>query len=60
MPFLEAALEECLTGLERETAELPDYEEGYRLWREAFEKSEAGVFSIPVNQAIDFVQATFD
>lgn len=56
MPYAEEALEECVAELERDSAELPEYEEGYRLWREAFEQGDAGVFTVPVMQAIEFVQ----
>lgn len=58
MPYAEAALEECVFQLERISVELPEFQEGYRLWRQAFENGEAGVFTVPVGQAIDFVQET--
>ena len=58
MPYAEEALEECVAELERDSVELPEFQEGYRLWREAFQNGEAGVFTVPVCQAIDFVQAT--
>ncbi len=56
MPYAEDALEQCVKNLETESVELPDYEEGYRLWRDAFENSEAGVFTFPVSEAITFVE----
>lgn len=56
MPYVEEALEQCVKELESESTELPEFLEGYRLWREAFEQGDAGVFAIPVDQAIDFVQ----
>jgi hypothetical protein len=56
MPYDEQALEESVTELDSETQPLPDFENGYRLWRTAFEAGEAGVFDVPVCQAVDFVQ----
>ncbi len=56
LPYAEETLEECVGDLERVSDQLPDFQEGYRLWREAFDAGEAGVFMIPVAQAIDFVQ----
>ena len=60
LPYAEDALDQSVAALERDSAEIPDYEEGYRLWREAFEDGEAGVFTIPVEQAIDVVQETIN
>lgn len=56
MPYSEEALESSVTELECVTNDLPDYQEGYRLWREDFENSEVGVFDVLVAQAINFVQ----
>ena len=56
MPYDEDALENSVTEMVSETKTLPDYQDGYRLWKEAFDESQAGVFEIPVSQAIDFVQ----
>ena len=58
MPFAEEALADSVAELEMEATQLPDYEEGYRLWREAFEKSEAGVFTTSVADGIDFIAKT--
>lgn len=56
LPYAEPALEKCVTALEKHAERLPDYEEGYRLWRKAFEQGEAGVFDLPVQEAIDLVE----
>ena len=56
MPYDEEALGKSVTEMESETKDLPDYEDGYRLWKKSFESSEAGVFEIPVLEAIDFVE----
>lgn len=56
LPYAEETLEQCVVELEGESVDLPEFQDGYRLWRDAFEKGEAGVFTIPVEQAINFVQ----
>ena len=56
MPYEEEALSKSVIELDTETKELPDYLDGYKLWKSAFEKGEAGVFSVDVSQAVDFVQ----
>jgi hypothetical protein len=58
LPYLAESLAESVTKMELIADQLPDYEEGYKLWKQAFEDSEAGVFEIPVKKAIDFVQAS--
>lgn len=58
MPYGIDALSESVTELDSETSELPEYEEGYQLWKDAFEDSEAGVFNVAVSEAVDFVQQT--
>ncbi len=63
LPYVSAALEESLVQLESQhedmASALSDYEstqEAYRLWKKAFENSEAGVFTAPVSEAIGFVE----
>jgi hypothetical protein len=36
----------------------PDYLEGYRAWREAFDAGQAGVFDIPVAEIVDIVESS--
>lgn len=56
MPYEEDSLEQSVTELESDTKDLPDYSDGYKLWKDAFEKGEAGVFTVSVSEAVDFVQ----
>ena len=63
LPYLSAALAESLTEMESQyddvESQLDQYDatqEGYRLWKRAFENSEAGVFTNPVADAIGFVE----
>ena len=55
LPFAEAAVEKSVTSLEREDGPVPDFAEGYRLWRQAFDAGKGGVFSITVADAYDSV-----
>ena len=52
MPFSKAAIDESVIELEGHT-EIPDYSEGYNIWKESYDKGEAGVYSISVSEAVD-------
>ena len=63
LPYLADALAESVTELESQyddvKSQLKQFEatqEGYSLWKKAFENSEAGVFTNPVADAIGFVE----
>lgn len=56
MPYEEESLSQSVTELDSETKDLPDYHDGYRLWKDAFDKGQAGVFTVGVSEAVDFVQ----
>lgn len=55
LPFAESAIERSVTTLERESGPVPDFAEGYREWREAFDAGKGGVFTISVAEAYDAV-----
>jgi hypothetical protein len=55
LPFGEGALDTSVTELIGTADPLPAFEEGYREWRHSFEVEEAGVFVIPVRQAVEFI-----
>jgi hypothetical protein len=56
-PFTEAAIDRSDVTLEATGVALPDFAEGYRLWREASDRGEAGVFSIPLSEYLDAMEA---
>lgn len=56
LPYAESSLAESVTKLVRTESSLPDFKEGYQLWREAFESGEAGVFEVAVAEAIAGVE----
>ena len=57
MPFAEEAIEKSGVKLLQEKIELPDFEEGYRIWREAFDARRAGIYMITVAKAVDAMEA---
>jgi hypothetical protein len=58
VPVSPQALESSDLSLESELEEIPDFEEGYRIWREAFDSGDAGIFSIPVAEIVDVMEQT--
>jgi hypothetical protein len=42
--------------LERHRGEMPDISEGYGVWKEGYDKGEAGVFTIPVAEIIAYIE----
>ena len=60
MPFSEDALKSCVVELLQSEAPLPDYRDGYDTWKDAFDRGEAGVFSISVADAIDAMESAIN
>lgn len=58
LPLSEEALDESVVNLLRTHADLPDYAEGYKMWRKAFDVQEAGIFTLPVAECIDVIEQT--
>ena len=56
LPSAEEALRGSVTELVGTADSLPDFEDGYKLWKSAFDAGEAGVFDVAVSVAIDGVQ----
>ena len=57
VPFLEEAIEKSGLKLLKEKVDLPDFEEGYQLWREAFDAGRAGAYSIEVAEAVKVMES---
>ena len=55
LPFAESAIERSVTTLERESGPVPDFADGYRQWRQAFDAGKGGIFTITVAEAFDAV-----
>jgi hypothetical protein len=56
MPFAEEAIEKSEVKLLQERVELPDFKEGYQLWREAFEAGRGGIYTITVAEAVSVME----
>ena len=56
VPVSREALERSGLALESRSGPLPDFEEGYRMWREEFDAGNAGVFSIPVAEIVGVME----
>jgi hypothetical protein len=52
LPFTIAAVQASVTSLENAQVPLPDYREGYEIWRAAHESGSAGVFNVPIAEAV--------
>ena len=60
LPFAEEAVSKSAVKLVKEKAELPDYEGGYGLWREAFDAGRAGIYTISVAEAVGVMEETLN
>ena len=58
MPFSEAAIDSSVTKQLGTATELPDFKEGYDEWRQSFNAGHAGVFSITVGKAVEYMETT--
>lgn len=56
LPISEEALAGSVTELVRVSQGLPDYEEGYKQWREAFDRGQAGYFTLPVSECVAAIE----
>lgn len=56
-PFSREALESSVVSYCGD-GDIPDFSEGYDLWRESYEKGDAGIFSISVGEAVQFMDET--
>lgn len=56
LPVAEDALRNSITRLKNDRVPLPDYEVGYVRWKLAFDDAQAGYFSIPLGEAIQWLE----
>ena len=56
MPFAEEAINKSAVKILKEKVDLPDYEEGYSMWREAFDAGEQ-VFTPHFIRSVDVTEA---
>jgi hypothetical protein len=60
MPFAEEAISKSAIKILKEKVDLPDYEEGYNMWREAFDAGRAGIYTITLAEAVDVMEASLN
>jgi hypothetical protein len=59
-PFTLESLNSSVTNLIGSVDELPNFHEGYGLWKEAFDSGQGGVFSISVKECVEFMEQTIN
>lgn len=60
MPFSEEAINKSGLRLLKEKTDLPDFEEGYKIWRKDFDAGRAGVYSITVAEAVQVMETALN
>ncbi len=56
LPLSKDAVLKSVTTLVSSDNKLPDFKEGYNIWKEAFDNDKGGVFSIVVSDAVKYVE----
>jgi hypothetical protein len=59
-PVSEETLKKSLVKLNGKQAPNPNYIEGYKTWRSAFDAGEAGIFTISVSEIVGFIEVTIN
>ena len=55
-PVDESTLNQSVTKQFNGKKSMPDISDGYKAWKEPFDKGEAGVFNIPVSKIIEYIE----
>jgi len=58
LPMSEDAVRRSVTRKLRDDAPLPGFEDGYEIWRDAYDQGEGGAFSIPVAEVVAAIAET--
>lgn len=59
VPFARNAVGESVTKRVASDQALPNYQEGYKSWKEAYSKKHAGIYAIEVKDAISVAEKTW-
>ena len=59
MPFAKKALEASAVRRVGTASKLPDFGDGYEEWRQAFLKKKAGIYTIPIKDAVTVAEETW-
>jgi len=60
MPFSQDAIDGSIETLISENVPLPDFEQGYALWKQAFDAGKGGVFTIPVAEGVQAIEESMN
>ncbi|WP_435921442.1 hypothetical protein [Paenibacillus sp. DYY-L-2] len=52
LPYGKIALKESLIAILSQDKQVPDFSEGYSTWKTEFDNNRAGIWSIPLSEAI--------
>jgi hypothetical protein len=59
VPVSQEALEASVVAMTQDGIIPPDISEGYIIWREAFEQGQAGVFTMSLQQVVQYIEDQF-
>ncbi len=60
IPISEKALQKSVTKIIEKVKTLPDFEEGYAIWKNAYDQGQAGYFTIPVMECVEYMEKTLN
>ena len=60
LPCSEEAVQESVSHILSTSSTLPDFDEGYQEWREAFDAGRAGIWGIPVSKMVDAMETVLN
>jgi hypothetical protein len=56
LPYAEQSLTDSVTTMEKDSVNPAGWEEGYKQWKSAFDAGKAGIWSIPVSEAVSAME----
>ena len=59
-PVSEETLKKSLTKLIGKRSPNPEYLEGYKTWKAAFDAGEAGIFTVSISEIVGFIEETIN
>ena len=60
MPFSEEAINKSAVKILKDKVDLPDFKEGYQMWRDAFDAGHAGIYTITLAEAVKVMEITLN
>jgi hypothetical protein len=60
LPFSRESIEKSVTKLESSNNELPDFMDGYKNWKEAFDAGYGGIYTIPVKEVVEIFEQSMN